>query len=131
MNVTTVTAYAKVNLTLDVGARRADGYHEIRSVMQTIGLHDTLTVTRTPEAPGVRLKVIGDEAAGVPADASNLVHRAAVRLQKVAAARGSILRQCIGPAHSLGKAHPISGGTGRRQQRRGGDAAGGQRAVRA
>ena len=44
-----VPAYAKINLTLDVGARRADGYHEIRSVMQTIGLHDTLTVTRTPD----------------------------------------------------------------------------------
>ena len=126
----TVAAYAKINLTLDVGARRADGYHEIRSVMQTIGLHDTLTVTRTPETPGVRLEVCGDEAAGVPADASNLVHRAAVRLQKIAAARGEHSRQRVGPAHSAGKAHPVAGGTGRGQQRRGGHAAGGQHSVR-
>lgn len=42
----TERAYAKVNLTLDVGAKRADGYHEIISVMQRISLHDTVTVER-------------------------------------------------------------------------------------
>jgi 4-diphosphocytidyl-2-C-methyl-D-erythritol kinase len=36
-------AYAKVNLVLEVLGRRADGYHEIASVMQTIGLYDVLT----------------------------------------------------------------------------------------
>ncbi len=87
MTSITRQAHAKINLTLDVGARRPDGYHDIRSIMQTIALHDTLTVTRTPEQPGVRLVVTGDQAAGVPADESNLVHRAAVRLQKIAAAR--------------------------------------------
>ncbi len=83
-------AHAKINLTLDVGTRRPDGYHDIRSVMQTVALHDTLTVTRTPDVPGVRLEVTGEEGEGVPADESNLVHRAAVRLQKTAAARGSV-----------------------------------------
>jgi 4-diphosphocytidyl-2-C-methyl-D-erythritol kinase len=35
-------AYAKINLTLDVLGRRADGYHELASVMQTVSLADTL-----------------------------------------------------------------------------------------
>lgn len=88
MSQITCQAYAKINLTLDVGPRRADGYHNIRSVMQTIALHDTLTVTAAPEGPGVHLEVVGEEADGVPSDETNLVHKAAVRLQKVAAARG-------------------------------------------
>ena len=40
-------AYAKLNLTLDVVARRPNGYHEIDSVMQTISLHDLLYIDRT------------------------------------------------------------------------------------
>jgi len=42
----TERAYAKVNLTLDVGAKRADGYHGITSVMQRISLWDTVTAER-------------------------------------------------------------------------------------
>ena len=42
----TERAYAKINLTLDVGTKRADGYHEITSVMQRISLWDTVTVER-------------------------------------------------------------------------------------
>jgi 4-diphosphocytidyl-2-C-methyl-D-erythritol kinase len=42
-----VPAYAKLNLTLDVTGRRANGYHEIDSVMQTISLHDLVSVDRT------------------------------------------------------------------------------------
>jgi len=76
----TCRAYAKINLTLDVGARRPDGYHDIRSVMQTIALHDILTVTGRPETPGVCLQVLGEEAEDVPADETNLVYRAAVLL---------------------------------------------------
>lgn len=38
-----IKAYAKVNLTLEVLGKRPDGYHEIKSVMQTISLADTLT----------------------------------------------------------------------------------------
>jgi 4-diphosphocytidyl-2-C-methyl-D-erythritol kinase len=40
-------AYAKLNLTLDVTGRRANGYHEIDSVMQTISLHDLVCAERT------------------------------------------------------------------------------------
>jgi 4-diphosphocytidyl-2-C-methyl-D-erythritol kinase len=54
----TVQAPAKVNLTLEVLGRRDDGYHEIRSVVQAVGLHDTLRldwgrrVTFTCDLPG-------------------------------------------------------------------------------
>ena len=39
-------AYAKLNLTLDVLGKREDGYHNLKSVMQTVSLHDILTVTK-------------------------------------------------------------------------------------
>jgi 4-diphosphocytidyl-2-C-methyl-D-erythritol kinase len=44
-NMCFVQAYAKINLTLDVLGRRADGYHELATVMQTIDLHDTICLT--------------------------------------------------------------------------------------
>lgn len=111
---TTITqhACAKINLTLDVLGRRPDGYHDIRSVMQTIALHDTLVVTRTLNAPGVRLTVDGDEAQGVPANESNIVHKAAVRLQKIAAARQSVPPQESGLHIHLTKRVPIQAGLG-------------------
>jgi len=39
-----VRAYAKINLTLDVLGRRADGYHDLATVMQTVDLYDTISV---------------------------------------------------------------------------------------
>ena len=44
-----LTAHAKINLTLEVLGKRADGFHEIRSVMQRITLADTLTIGRAEE----------------------------------------------------------------------------------
>lgn len=44
MKKATFKAYAKINLTLDVLGKRADGYHEIKMVMQTVSLYDTVTV---------------------------------------------------------------------------------------
>lgn len=45
---TTIHAYAKINLFLDITGRRADGYHTITGVMQAISLHDDVTVEVTP-----------------------------------------------------------------------------------
>ncbi|HLH62370.1 MAG TPA: 4-(cytidine 5'-diphospho)-2-C-methyl-D-erythritol kinase [Ktedonobacteraceae bacterium] len=42
-----VRAYAKINLTLDILGRRADGYHDLATVMQTVDLYDTLCLTAT------------------------------------------------------------------------------------
>ena len=43
-----VSAPAKLNLTLDVLGRREDGYHEMKMVMQSVSLCDTLTLTIEP-----------------------------------------------------------------------------------
>lgn len=65
-------AYAKVNLTLAVGEKRLDGYHEVVSVMQRVSLHDTLTAEQTRE--GITL-TCSDPA--LPSGEENLAHRAA------------------------------------------------------
>lgn len=67
-----VKAFAKVNLDLRVVGTRTDGYHELRTVFQTIALHDTIEV----EAIDGPLRLTCD-APGVPLDAGNLVWRAA------------------------------------------------------
>lgn len=46
-NQVTTFAYAKVNLALAITGRRSDGYHELQSVMQSIGLYDRITVSIT------------------------------------------------------------------------------------
>ena len=66
-------SHAKINLHLEVRARRADGYHELLTVFQTIDLHDELTFDDAPEGE-VRLSIRGAELDGGP---SNLAHRAA------------------------------------------------------
>ena len=45
MKELTEGAFAKVNLTLDVLDKREDGYHNLRSIMQTVSLHDDVHVT--------------------------------------------------------------------------------------
>jgi len=66
-------SFAKVNLTLDVLGKRPDGYHDIESVMQTISLHDVVTVTVGGE-PGIR---VTSDMPGIPTDERNLAHKAA------------------------------------------------------
>ena len=66
-------APAKVNLTLDVGARRPDGYHEVASVMQSVALYDTVTME---SGMGEGISLTCDDAT-IPADGSNLAWRAA------------------------------------------------------
>lgn len=74
MEPLTLYAPAKVNLTLTVGDRRPDGYHDVSTVMQAVGLYDTLILTHG--AAGLTLTCTDP---AVPADATNLVLRAADR----------------------------------------------------
>lgn len=71
----TLQAFAKVNLGLQVLGRRPDGYHEIRSVLQTVSLADRLEIGLG--GPGIALEV--DDPA-LPSGSENLVFRAAERL---------------------------------------------------
>lgn len=71
----TVTSPAKVNLILRILDRRADGYHNLWSLMQTVGLADTLTLTLNPDADDIRLTCTHPD---VPLGSANLIHRAAV-----------------------------------------------------
>ena len=72
-------AYAKINLGLRVVGRRADGYHELRTVFQTVSLHDTLTFTWPAQA--LDLEVTG---AALSPGPDNLVMRAARAFGKAA-----------------------------------------------
>lgn len=69
-------ARAKINLGLDVCRRLENGYHEVKMIMQTIGLYDTLTFTRKEE-PGIELKI---DRAGLDTGKGNLICRAAEML---------------------------------------------------
>jgi 4-diphosphocytidyl-2-C-methyl-D-erythritol kinase len=93
-------AAAKINLALLVGARRDDGFHEVVSVMQAVGLWDDLEVAIA--ADGFGLEVDGE---GLPPDESNLVLVAAREL-----ARRSL--DLPGVRFRLRKGIPISAGLG-------------------
>lgn len=73
----TVRTPAKINLSLDITGKLPNGYHTMRSVFQTVGIYDTLTLIRT--APGEPMTLTCDTPE-VPCDARNLVWKAAVRL---------------------------------------------------
>jgi len=72
-----VRSYAKINWTLDVLFKREDGYHELRTLFQTISLYDTLRLRRTDGF----IEISCNDPL-VPCDETNLVHRAAAALAK-------------------------------------------------
>lgn len=93
-------AYAKINLYLQVTGKRADGYHDLVTVMQSVSLCDTLTVTRTK---GENFSL--DTGDALPADDSNLVTRAANAYFAAAGAR-------FGVSVKLEKRIPMQAGMG-------------------
>ena len=84
-----VPAYAKVNLTLEILGRRDDGYHEVRTILQTIDLADALDISKSP-----RLQVECDQpelngrsnlvwkAAASLADRAGVAPQARIRIRK-------------------------------------------------
>ncbi len=112
-----VRAFAKINLSLRVLGTRADGYHELRTVFQSIALHDTLVVRRTSRPFSLSLDE-GDRGASVdarslhppsvPGDRANLVWRAAEALWASARRRG----RPHGATVHLVKRIPVQAGLG-------------------
>ena len=70
------SANAKINLFLDVTARRPDGYHELHSCMQTVGLSDTISAEILPPKEGRSIRLQCSDAS-LSCDEKNLAYRAA------------------------------------------------------
>jgi 4-diphosphocytidyl-2-C-methyl-D-erythritol kinase len=95
-----VRAYAKINLGLEVLGTRPDGYHELRTLFQTIDLHDDVAITLRPR--GLRVRCAHPD---VPTDERNLALRAAIELQRHAGVqRGADI--------VITKRIPVGGGLG-------------------
>ncbi|MCL2717711.1 MAG: 4-(cytidine 5'-diphospho)-2-C-methyl-D-erythritol kinase [Lachnospiraceae bacterium] len=80
MQSITCKAYAKINLALDVLGRRPDGYHEVKMVMQTIGLYDELIFEKiafTDDSGPIKIET---SSSAIPTDENNLVYRAAAAI---------------------------------------------------
>jgi 4-diphosphocytidyl-2-C-methyl-D-erythritol kinase len=75
----------KVNLLLNILGRRADGFHELETVMQPVNLFDHLSFTREGSELALTCNL-----PGLPVDASNLVHRAAALFLETARIRDGV-----------------------------------------
>jgi len=84
-----IQAHAKLNLTLDVLGRRPDGYHDLRMLMQTVDLHDDLTLAESPDG-SLRVQ---NSLAFLPCGEKNLAAAAALRFWEALGAerRGFII----------------------------------------
>ncbi len=99
----TVSAPAKINLSLGVGAARADGFHPLATVYQAIGLYDRVTVA---DADDVTVTVTAEDGIAlddVPLDGSNI----AVRAARLIAGHHGVER---GVAIAIEKGIPVAGG---------------------
>lgn len=77
MKTVTETAYAKINLGLDILGKRADGYHEVNMIMQSVSLSDEITIT---EGSGAGKIEISCNLRGLSCGPDNLAYRAAALL---------------------------------------------------
>jgi 4-diphosphocytidyl-2-C-methyl-D-erythritol kinase len=99
-----IPALAKINLRLEVIGKRADGYHELRTIFQTISLQDEIRLKST-RLPGITLKVLGNDSLSNEAIEKNLVYRAVSSL-------GQELKLADGVAIELRKKIPTGRGLG-------------------
>src|SRR6516165_2110882 len=76
-----IPAYAKVNLRLEVLGKRADGFHELRTIFQTISLHDNLRLKPSRQS-GIALSVRGNSTLSAEPIEKNLVYRAVDALRR-------------------------------------------------
>ena len=85
MNEYRIKAYAKINLGLDVVRRLENGYHEVKMVMQTVGIYDVLDFERTDG--GI---VITTDSGELPTDENNLIYKAAKQMMETYPISGGV-----------------------------------------
>ncbi|MBO6016223.1 MAG: 4-(cytidine 5'-diphospho)-2-C-methyl-D-erythritol kinase, partial [Lachnospiraceae bacterium] len=73
MNQLTRNAYGKINLGLDVLRRRPDGYHDVKMIMQTVDVYDTLMFTQRAD----EVITLTCDDTKLPCDENNLIYKAA------------------------------------------------------
>ena len=93
-------SFAKINWTLDVLFKRDDGYHELRTIFQTVSLHDLIRITETSGA----IEIVSDDPR-VPCDETNLAHKAATQLRELS-------RTKLGARIEIQKRIPVAAGLG-------------------
>jgi 4-diphosphocytidyl-2-C-methyl-D-erythritol kinase len=99
-----IPAFAKINLRLDILGKRADGYHELRTIFQTISLHDDLRL-RASTQPGISLSIQGNVALSREPFQKNLVYRAVDALRRELKIRAGVeieLRKTIPAGRGMG-----------------------------
>jgi 4-diphosphocytidyl-2-C-methyl-D-erythritol kinase len=96
-----VRSFAKINLGLKIGPARADGFHQLRTIYQTIALHDVVRV-EVQRGSGIEIRCNDPR---VPLDESNTCYQAAERVLKAAKASAKIIVQ-------IDKRLPVQGGLG-------------------
>jgi 4-diphosphocytidyl-2-C-methyl-D-erythritol kinase len=97
----TVRSFAKINLGLHIGGLRPDGFHELRTVYQTIALHDIIRV-RVGRGDGIEICC---EDPQVPTDSTNTCFRVVERAMPALGAHGRVLIE-------IEKKLPVQGGLG-------------------
>ena len=96
-----VRSFAKINLGLLIGPRRRDGFHELRTVYQTVALHDVL---RVEVRRGSGIEILCQDPR-VPRDRTNSCYRVAERVMKWLKRRGRVVIE-------IEKRLPVQGGLG-------------------
>jgi 4-diphosphocytidyl-2-C-methyl-D-erythritol kinase len=97
----TVRSFAKINLGLRIGAARADGFHELLTVYQTIGLHDVIRVG-VGRGSGIQIRCADPQ---VPLDESNTCFRIVEKAMRALRAKGRVVVE-------IEKRLPVQGGLG-------------------
>jgi len=97
----TVKSFAKINLGLRIGPARPDGFHELLTVYQTIGLHDVIHVS-VARGSGIEIRCVDPR---VPRDESNTCFRIAERTMAALRTKGRVLIE-------IEKRLPVQGGLG-------------------
>src|SRR5215831_6862319 len=97
----TVRSFAKINLGLRIGPARPDGFHELLTVYQTIGLHDVIRVSAV-RGSGIDIQCADPR---VPRDSSNTCYRIVEKAMATLRAKGRVLIE-------IEKRLPVQGGLG-------------------